>query len=46
MIVTGYTFSIGNNVSQVTRMAHFILWCTVCHAVWVKMWSCKAHFTL
>ena len=35
-----YTFSIGNNVSQVTRMTDFIFWCTVRQIVWVKMWSC------
>lgn len=41
MIVAGYTFSIGNNVSQVTRMTDFIFWCTMRQAVWVKMWPCK-----
>lgn len=36
----GYAFSIGNNVSQVTRMTDFIPWCTMCQAIWVKVWSC------
>jgi hypothetical protein len=39
MIFTGLTLSIGNNVSQVTRMADFIFWRTVCQIVWVEMWS-------
>jgi hypothetical protein len=39
MISTGLTLSIGNNVSQVTRVADFIFWRTVRHIVWVEMWS-------
>jgi RNase P subunit RPR2 len=45
LTVTGYTFSVGNNVSQVTRMAHIVLRCTMCHVVWIKMWSYKENFT-
>ena len=41
LVATGLTLSIGNNVSQVTRMTDFVFWCTVCQIVWIKMWSCK-----
>lgn len=39
LVVTGITLNIGNNVSQVTRMTNFIFWRTMCHVVWVEMWS-------
>lgn len=33
-----YTLRVGNNVSQVTRMAHFILRGPMCQIIWVEMW--------
>lgn len=44
LVVTGLTLSIGNNVSQVTRMTDFIFWRTMCQVVWVEMWSWNINF--